>query len=104
MGFQVGATQIWWLLSVLALYFWGSASFAPWRAGHACRLDLCMHVFVIIVVHLSVSFTKIEVWNARSIGGLMAAMFFLPAIFAAAFIAHLWLQLVRPEPEGLRLK
>jgi hypothetical protein len=102
--FQVGATQIWWLLTVLAVYLWGSASFVPWRAGHACRLDLAMHVFIIIVVHLSVCFTSIEAWNPKSIAGLMAAMFFIPAVFAAAFIAHLWLQLIRPEPEALRMK
>jgi len=102
--FQVGTKQLWWLLSVLAIYFWGSASFAPWRAGHACRLDLCMHVFIIIVVHLSVCFTNIEAWNPRSVGGLMAAMFFIPAVVAAGFVAHLWLQLIRPEPEALRMK
>merc|ERR1712178_79118 len=31
-------------------------------------------------------------------------MFFIPAVFAAAFIGHLWLQLIRPEPEALRMK
>jgi len=102
--FQIGATQLWWLLAVLALYFWGSAAFAPWRAGHSCRLDLGMHVFIIIVVHLSGRFTNMEAWNPRSVGGLMAAMFFIPAVFAAAFIGHLWLQLIRPEPEALRMK
>jgi hypothetical protein len=102
--FQIGATQLWWLLAVLALYFWGSAAFAPWRAGHSCRLDLGMHVFIIIVVHLSGRFTNMEAWNPKSVGGLMAAMFFIPAVFAAAFIGHLWLQLIRPEPEALRMK
>jgi hypothetical protein len=102
--FQIGPTQLWWLLTVLACYFWGSASFAPWRAGHACRLDLCMHVFIIIVVHLSVCFTSIAAWDQKEVGGVMAAMFFIPAVFAAGFIAHLWLQLIRPEPEALRMK
>merc|ERR1712054_418805 len=57
-----------------------------------------------IVVHLSGRFTNIEAWNPKSVGGLMAAMFFIPAVFAAAFIGHLWLQLIRPEPEALRMK
>jgi len=102
--FQTGMIQLWWLISVLALYFWGSAAFAPWRAGHACRLDLCMHVFIIISVYLSVRFTNVEAWAPGAVGGVMAAMFFIPAVVALALIAHLWLQLIKPEPEALRMK
>merc|ERR1712070_24280 len=33
-----------------------------------------------------------------------ALFFFCPAFIAAGFFAHLWLQLIRPEPEALRMK
>lgn len=102
--FQIGIVQLWWLITVLAVYFWGSASFAPWRAGHSCRLDLCMHVFIIIVVFLSVRFTMVEEWKPRSVGGVMAALFFMPAAVTVGFVAHLWLQIIKPEPDALRLK
>jgi len=102
--FQTGIIQLWWLITVLAVYFWGSAAFAPWRAGHACRLDLCMHVFIVVSVYLSVRFTNVEDWEPSSVGGVMAAMFFIPAVFFVALVAHLWLQLIRPEPEALRMK
>lgn len=102
--FQIGFIQLWWLVTVLAVYFWASGSFAPWRAGHACRLDLCMHVFIIVVVFLSVRFTNAEAWAPRAVGGVMAAMFFMPAVYAVAFVSHLWLQLIKPEPESLRIK
>merc|ERR1712178_471744 len=66
--------------------------------------DLGMHVFIIIVVHLSGRFTNMEAWNPKSVGGVMAVMFFIPAVLVVAFISHLWLQLLRPEPEALRMK
>lgn len=102
--FQTGIIQLWWLILVLAVYFWGSGSFAPWRAGHACRLDLCMHAFILVTVYLSVRFTNVEDWSPNAVGGVMAAMFFVPAVVCVFFVANLWLQIIRPEPEALRLK
>jgi len=34
----------------------------------------------------------------------MAAMFFIPGVVGVGLVAHLWLQLIKPEPEALRMK